>query len=216
MMSPVEVRLAAVSSLAMPKSITFTWPEGSTMMFAGFTSRWTTWFACARSSAEATCPSRRIVSGRSRRPRARSLDWSVSPSTSSMTMRLVAPVATMSWTVTMFGWRSLAATCASRTKRCLTSSSWAGSAKASSRMRLTATSRPRIASRARNTSPNAPEPRRATGWYRSPGRPVRVIVPGGLGMASSGRSSASGGIRASYAGPGGAVNDGAGCGSMGR
>ena len=43
----------------------------------------------------------------------------------------------------MFGWRRRAATCASRWKRCLTSSSIAGSTKVSSRIRLTATSRPR-------------------------------------------------------------------------
>ena len=48
----------------------------------------------------------------------------------------------MSCVVTMFGWRSRAATCASRRKRCFTSSSCDGSTKASSRIRLTATSRP--------------------------------------------------------------------------
>ena len=47
MIEPVLVRLAPLSSLAMPKSITFAWPPGSIMMFAGLMSRWTTWLLCA-------------------------------------------------------------------------------------------------------------------------------------------------------------------------
>ena len=79
-----------------------------------------------------------------------------------MTMKLVPAVATMSCVVTMFACRSRAATWASRRKRCFTSSSCEASAKASRRIRLTATSRPRTLSCARYTSPKAPAPSRAT------------------------------------------------------
>ena len=64
-------------------------------------------------------------------------------------MKLMVGVETISCVVTMLGWRRRAATCASRRKRCFTSSSLLASAKASSRMRLMATSRPRTLSRAR-------------------------------------------------------------------
>ena len=57
MMSPVDVRFPPCSTLAMPKSITFTWPDGSIMMLAGLMSRWTTPLTWAWSSAAATWPS---------------------------------------------------------------------------------------------------------------------------------------------------------------
>ena len=117
-------------------------PAGSIMMFAGLMSRWTTWFSCAWSSAAAACAMSAIVSPSGRRPRSCSSACSVRPSTSSITMKLVTGERTMSCVVTMFGCRRRAATCASRWKRCLTSSSIAGSTNASSRISFTATSRP--------------------------------------------------------------------------
>ena len=149
MIEPVLVRFAPVSSLAIPKSITFSWPAGSIMMFAGLTSRWTTPLACAWSSAAATCATSPIVSPSGRRPRSASSACSVRPSTSSITMKLIDGVCTMSCVMTMFGCRSRAATCASREKRCLTSASAAGSTNASSLIRFTATSRPSTLSWAR-------------------------------------------------------------------
>ena len=53
---PVIVRWSPESvTLAIPKSVTFTRSPGSIMMLAGFTSRCTTWFRWAKSSASATC-----------------------------------------------------------------------------------------------------------------------------------------------------------------
>ena len=43
------------NALANPKSRTFTWPSGVTLMLAGLRSRWMTPFSCAASRASAIC-----------------------------------------------------------------------------------------------------------------------------------------------------------------
>src|SRR2546422_7024389 len=54
MIIPVAVNpVAAWSAFEIPKSVSITRPSWSNMMFAGFTSRWTTprWCACPRAQA---------------------------------------------------------------------------------------------------------------------------------------------------------------------
>ena len=97
----------------MPKSNTFTQPDGETITFPGFTSRWTIPRSWASASASAM-PSAisRARSGSSRPDDAMRLD-SGSPITSSMTMNGVYASTPASWTDTMFGWASDAAARAS-------------------------------------------------------------------------------------------------------
>jgi hypothetical protein len=85
--APAWVRFSSVlAARAMPKSVTRTWPDPSTMTLPGFTSRCTTPWRWAKAKAEAT--SAPMAAARSARsgPSARMMLVSVAPSTYSMTM----------------------------------------------------------------------------------------------------------------------------------
>ena len=98
MTAAVEVIVAAESETAraMPKSITLTVPCGVIITFPGFTSRWTMplrWLKSSAPQMSADSAHRALGgSGPSRRRTSRR----VSPSTYSMTMYGVAPVAVRS------------------------------------------------------------------------------------------------------------------------
>ena len=56
--------VACPTTLAMPKSATFTWPSGSSSRFAGLMSRWTMPWRCAESSPSAVWRTMRSASPR--------------------------------------------------------------------------------------------------------------------------------------------------------
>ena len=145
---------AVVVTRAMPKSVTFTSPRGSSMMLPGLMSRWITPRACAASSARSTSIAMSIArSGRMRPPPAR-ISASVRPSTYSITMKCTPSSEPVSKTETMFGWVMLAAACASRRNRCtkLSSSAYWGA------RTFTATVRPSTVSVPRKTLAMPPRP----------------------------------------------------------
>jgi len=78
---PDPVGRAALSAFATPKSVTNAWLP-SMRTFPGFTSRCTTPRACAWASASSTASSTVRIA---LQPAARPTDWSVPPSTSSIT-----------------------------------------------------------------------------------------------------------------------------------
>ncbi len=110
---------------AMPKSMTFTWPEAVSMMLPGLMSRCTTPARCEYSSAVSTWAMIRHASAGSRGPSAR-MSLSRRPSTCSMTMKgttdstplasrtLSSPASKMR---TIVGCAIFAASCASRRNR---------------------------------------------------------------------------------------------------
>ena len=80
MNSPVVVRRwRALSSRAMPKSVTFTSPEGRTTTLAGLTSRCTTPWRWAWWSARATCATSRSTVRQSRGPAPRQVGEGLAP-----------------------------------------------------------------------------------------------------------------------------------------
>jgi hypothetical protein len=103
---PVRVRVGSpveVTARAMPKSMTFVSPDGMIMMFAGFTSLWTSPFSWALASASAT--SRAIFAARcdSRGPSASITSLSVWPSRYSMTIQWMPSSLPVSYTDTTLG-----------------------------------------------------------------------------------------------------------------
>jgi hypothetical protein len=83
--SPALVSCAA-GILAIPKSMSLGCPLGSTMMLAGFTSRWTMSFSCAWWRASATFAARRRASRHWRCPSRFTRSERVSPSRYSSAM----------------------------------------------------------------------------------------------------------------------------------
>ena len=170
-----ESDVSSARSFAKPKSRIFTKPSGVTITFSGLRSRWTMpapW-AFARPSAICTAISSTRFAGSGRSCRT----WrSVQPSTNSITMKERPDACPTSWIVTMLGWFNEDAARASREKRARRT----GSAENRSGRNLIATSRWRSWSRARNTSPMPPAPRRSTMTYR----PTAVPTDGGIGGVS--------------------------------
>src|SRR6267378_4463477 len=162
---------------AMPKSVSFATPFGSTMTFAGFTSQWMTPAACAASSAPATCRMRRLTSCGGSGPRSATISRSVFPGTSSMTMNASAPSRPSSKTVTTLGWTTAAARRASSANRARNASS------ASGPRSLITTLRSSFSSRPRQTSPAPPSSIRSMSRYRlasrraGSGAPSRAVFP---------------------------------------
>ena len=113
----VWVRESEVVARAIPKSMTFTSPVVVSMMFPGFTSRWTIPARWANDRASAT--PRAISTARSgmRGAPSRSIWESVLPWTYSMTMKCVPSSDPVSNTLTTLGWLRAAADWASRRKR---------------------------------------------------------------------------------------------------
>jgi len=98
----------------MPKSVILTGPFGTTMMFAGLMSRWTTPRWWAKASPSATCAAMdRACGTRSGRPSPIS-ERSSTPSMYSIAMNTMSPLLPTSWIVTMFGWLRMPAARASR------------------------------------------------------------------------------------------------------
>src|SRR5918994_3540209 len=168
---------AVVVTRAMPKSVTFTSPRGSSMMLPGLMSRWITPCAWAASSARHTSIAMSIArSGRMRPPPAR-ISASVRPSTYSITMKCTPSSDPVSNTETMCGCPMLAAACASRRNR------WtkpASSTNCGART-FTATVRPRTVSLPRKTLAMPPRPSSRSTRYRPP----RVIGRSISGTARS-------------------------------
>ena len=119
---PGAVSASAPVVDAIPKSETCTLPSSSRRRFAGFTSRWTTPFSCARSIATAACSSQASAVPRGIRPRCMRSNTEP-PSRYSMTMSGRPRCSATSKTLTTFGAaESRAAASASRRKRALASS----------------------------------------------------------------------------------------------
>ena len=93
--TPCWVSATRSTSLAMPKSISFTSPALVSMTFPGLRSRWMMWRKCAWSSALAMrAPMTAATSGGSGPSLMRS--WSVGPSTYSSTMKRLSFFSTRS------------------------------------------------------------------------------------------------------------------------
>ena len=161
---------------AIPKLTTFTPPSWVIMMFPGLMSRCTRPAPCATSSASQTAaamPTARST-GSPRAP-----DWpawasrwlSEVPCTSSMTMYGEPWSTPESKTMTIRGWASIAACCASRPKR----SAKRGSSARPPLSTLTATALPSTRSWARQTVAIPPTPSISTSGN---GRSARVRSPG--------------------------------------
>jgi len=102
---------------ASPKSMIFTMPPGVSMMFAGLMSRWTMRASCACSMpAHMSLMSCSAISIGGV-PNCSIHFLRSSPSTNSMAMYATSSCRPQSITCTMFGWRSIAAARASRSKR---------------------------------------------------------------------------------------------------
>src|SRR5918994_4771790 len=112
-------------------------------------------WACS-SASHSSMPS--SATSRSESPPSAARRSSVSPSTSSLTRYARPPVSPSSYRVTMPGWFSRAAACASRSTR--------RAARPRDSMTLTATGRSRRRSRPRYTVPNPPEPIRSSSLKR--------------------------------------------------
>ena len=101
---------------AIPKSVTFTSPFPSST-FCGFTSRWTSPFACAKASARPASIASSSAVRTGSRPCSSTSCFRFLPSTYSKTMNCRPSASPRSITVTMFGCESFAAARASRRKR---------------------------------------------------------------------------------------------------
>ena len=129
----------------MPKSVTFARPSGSIRTFCGFTSRWTSAFECAHSSARPISIAYATASATGSLPTRRMRSFRVSPSTYSKTMYGWSSSSPKSMTVTTCGWLRLATARASRLNR----SSWSASDEISRCISLIATQRSSVSSKAR-------------------------------------------------------------------
>ena len=128
MSRPLLVWLTSVSSLARPKSATLTEWASPSSTFSGLTSRCAIPAACAAANPDRT-PSMMSSASRGRSlVRSCSRSRRVRPGTYSMARYRVRPSAPWSYTVTTFGWESLATDLASETNRRTKSSSLASSA----------------------------------------------------------------------------------------
>jgi hypothetical protein len=126
----VFVWLIASITFAIPKSITFTEPSCSTMMFSGFRSRWITAGSCpcAAASPDATLDAIRTASAHGSRPSPFSTERSVFPSRYSSTITSSPPTSMLARLRTMFTCSRCARICISlrnsRRPCSLRASSW--------------------------------------------------------------------------------------------
>src|SRR5919199_719442 len=158
---PDVVMPVASAAEAMPRSVSFASPVRSMRMFAGLMSRWMMPRACRWSTPPAIARRIRTASSGSSGPSA--IRWaSVGPSTSSMMSSTSPSSSIASYSVTMFGWLSDAATRISRRKRGPISAD-----DGSGGSRLIATRRPSSQSSARKTDAIAPAPSRRIRRKRS-------------------------------------------------
>ncbi len=159
---PVCVRAGSVAIRAMPKSVSFTWPARSTMMFDGLTSRCTIPAECAAARAPAAWASRGAASSGESGPRSRTRRPRSTPSTYSITSHQESSSTTASKIETTCGWCSRALTLASRSARVRSVRSAPGSRP----IRLSATGRPSTSSRPSQTAPVPPRPISRSSEYR--------------------------------------------------
>ena len=141
-----------------PKSSTFTRPSGISIRFEHLMSRCTKPALCANSSAAPTWRTSPRASAAGSLPRRASRWEKVSPSTSSITRMVWPSYSSTSCTVTMPAWTSALAARASRSMRAR-ASGWPSTALGNT---LIATGRSSDSSKARNTSPMPPTPRRSS------------------------------------------------------
>ena len=115
--TPVFVSVSEPAARAIPKSTTLTRPSGSSITFPGLMSRWIRPRVWAAASARAMSTATATASAGGIGPSRWSRSASVSPSTSSVTMKWVPSSDPLSNTATTFGWLNPAAARASRRNR---------------------------------------------------------------------------------------------------
>ena len=160
------VRRGSSVDWAMPKSVSFTRPLDSTMMFDGFTSRCTTPAACAVRSADSSCSASLATASCGSGPRCSTRSVSVVAWISSMTMNVVPWSRTTSYTVTTPGSFSRPAARASRSTRSSYTSRSAGATPSGRCSSLMATCLPMVRSSASQTMPMPPRPISRSRAYR--------------------------------------------------
>jgi hypothetical protein len=160
---PAAVDGVPQATLAMPKSVIFTWPSPVISRLAGLISRCTSPAECAACRPSPACAIRSMVWPGFSGPAAR-ISASEGPSTNSITRngKSAEPSSPKSYTWATPGWDSREAWRASA--RNLTRAS--GSPAASGRSSLTATFRSSSRSKARHTWPVAPEATSSSRRYR--------------------------------------------------
>ena len=104
----VMVLCSLRANRAMPKSVTLMVPSASTMMFCGFTSRWTMPFSWACCNPLRICRVKCTASFQRRLPCRSMYSLRVIPSIYSMTIYWIRSPKLTSYTLTMLGWESTA------------------------------------------------------------------------------------------------------------